>query len=569
MNLKQKLSETALAIVPVVIIIIALHVTIAPISVTTLVSFIAGAVVVIFGLGIFLAGVDLAIVPSGSLIGAALTRTRNLPAILLSVFAAGFIITLAEPNLKVQGGLVESVTGVIGSMSLVIAVSAGLALFLALGMGRILLQIPYKLIIVLSYGTVLLLASRVSPMFVAIAFDSSGAATGPLTVPFFIALGLGVSSVRGGKKADDDSFGTTGIAAIGAIFAVTVLAFALSGGAESSGASSSTATAEVASKTAVVSQADALDATPDTLDATPDALDATPDGAQDGAAGSADSGPEQSTSPFREAFSALLAALPQQAKNVTIALAPLAVLIALFQKVLLRMPPAQIRRIVAGLLYTWIGLVLFFTGANTGFIPAGTEIGVVLGEPSRQWILVPLGCVLGALIVCAEPAMWVLTAQVEEVSAGNIRKPVLLAAVAIGVACGVGLSMWRVIEGFSVWYLFAPAFLLAMALTFVTPKLFVSIAFDSGSVATGPVSSTLILPVTLGAALSSGGNPATDGFGLIAMIAVTPPISIQILGIIFHAKERKAQRRREAATKQAAQAAIHTDGTHPAEGGSK
>ncbi len=555
MNLKQKLSETALAIVPVVIIIIALHVTIAPISVTTLVSFIAGAVVVIFGLGIFLAGVDLAIVPSGSLIGAALTRTRNLPAILLSVFAAGFIITLAEPNLKVQGGLVESVTGVIGSMSLVIAVSAGLALFLALGMGRILLQIPYKLIIVLSYGTVLLLASRVSPMFVAIAFDSSGAATGPLTVPFFIALGLGVSSVRGGKKADDDSFGTTGIAAIGAIFAVTVLAFALSGGAESSGASSSTATAEVASKTAVVSQADALDA--------------TPDGAQDGAAGSADSGPEHSTSPFREAFSALLAALPQQAKNVTIALAPLAVLIALFQKVLLRMPPAQIRRIVAGLLYTWIGLVLFFTGANTGFIPAGTEIGVVLGEPSRQWILVPLGCVLGALIVCAEPAMWVLTAQVEEVSAGNIRKPVLLAAVAIGVACGVGLSMWRVIEGFSVWYLFAPAFLLAMALTFVTPKLFVSIAFDSGSVATGPVSSTLILPVTLGAALSSGGNPATDGFGLIAMIAVTPPISIQILGIGFHAKERKAQRRREAATKQAAQAAIHTDGTHQAEGGSK
>lgn len=562
MNLKQKLSETALAIVPVVIIIIALHVTIAPISVTTLVSFIAGAVVVIFGLGIFLAGVDLAIVPSGSLIGAALTRTRNLPAILLSVFAAGFIITLAEPNLKVQGDLVESVTGVIGSMSLVIAVSAGLALFLALGMGRILLQIPYKLIIVLSYGTVLLLASRVSPMFVAIAFDSSGAATGPLTVPFFIALGLGVSSVRGGKKADDDSFGTTGIAAIGAIFAVTVLAFALSGGAESSGASSSTATAEVASKTAVVSQADALDATPDTLDA-------TPDGAQDGAAGSADSGPEQSTSPFREAFSALIATLPRQAKNVTIALAPLAVLIALFQKVLLRMPPAQIRRIVAGLLYTWIGLVLFFTGANTGFIPAGTEIGMVLGEPSRQWILVPLGCVLGALIVCAEPAMWVLTAQVEEVSAGNIRKPVLLAAVAIGVACGVGLSMWRVIEGFSVWYLFAPAFLLAMALTFVTPKLFVSIAFDSGSVATGPVSSTLILPVTLGAALSSGGNPATDGFGLIAMIAVTPPISIQILGIIFHAKERKAQRRREAATKQAAQAAIHTDGTHPAEGGSK
>lgn len=527
MNLRQKLSETALAIGPVVAIVIALHATVAPISASTVASFVAGALLVVAGLGVFLAGVDLAIVPSGSLIGAALTRTRNLPAILLSVFAAGFIITLAEPNLKVQGDLVESVTGVLGSMTLVLAVSAGIALFLALGMSRILLQIPYKLIIVLAYGAALLLASRASPMFVAIAFDSSGAATGPLTVPFFIALGLGVSSVRGGRNADDDSFGTTGIAAIGPILAMTVLAFVLFSGSNQ------------AVDSAVLSGTDA----PQQASAAAPAVagEASPARAQ-----------VDALSALGSAVSALGAELPLQAKNVTLALAPLAALVAVFQKRLLRMPPAQMRRIVAGLVYTWIGLVLFFTGANTGFIPAGTELGAALGSPANQWILIPLGCLLGALIVCAEPAMWVLTAQVEEVSAGNIRKAVLLTTVAIGVAVGVGLSMWRVLEGFSVWYLIAPAFLLAMALTFAAPKLFVSIAFDSGSVATGPVSSTLILPLTLGASLASGGNPAVDGFGLIAMIAVTPPISIQLLGILFHAKELKARSRAKAIEAKAA-----------------
>ncbi len=502
MNFKRKLFETSLAIVPVAIIIIVLNITVAPVPLSTALSFGLGSVFVILGLSIFLAGVDLAIVPSGSLIGAALTRTRNLPALLGVALVSGFIITLAEPNINVQGDLVEAVTQIITSRALVVSVSLGVGIFLALGMGRIILQIPYKLIVVLAYALALFLASRVAPMFVAIAFDSSGASTGPLTVPFFIALGLGVSSVRGGKKADDDSFGTTGIAAIGAILAITTLAFILSRG----------------------SNADATLA----ADYIPEAFATLPT--------------LENSAPFftllRGACSTLFRSFPFEAVSVSFSLGPLAILVIIFQLVLLHMPPAQMRRIVIGLIYAWIGLVLFFAGANTGFIPAGTALGQALGGPDKQWILIPLGCILGALIVTAEPAMWVLTTQVEEVSAGNIRKPVLLTTVAIGVATGVGLTMWRVIAGFNVWFLIAPTFLLAMALTFVTPKLFVSIAFDSGSVATGPISSTLILPLTLGAALASGGNPATDGFGLIAMIAVFPPISIQILGILFHAKER-------------------------------
>ncbi len=498
MNITQKLKETALAIGPVILIVIVLHLTASPLPLSVAVSFAIGAVLVIAGLGVFLAGVDLAIVPSGSLIGASLTRTRNLPVILTVVMVSGFIITLAEPNLKVQGELVQSVTYIIRSKSLILAVSLALGVFLALGMARILLQIPYKLIIVCAYGVVLLLAIKIPPMFAAIAFDSSGAATGPLTVPFFMALGLGVSSVRGGKNSDDDSFGTTGIAAIGAILAVAVLGFILPGD--------------------------------------PSAL-SSPSGLSGAVSSSA------SVSFMAESLKSLVRELAVQVKNVSLALVPLVVLILGFQKFLLRMPPVQLRRIISGLVYAWIGLILFFTGANTGFIPTGTALGIALGEPELQWLLIPLGCVLGALIVCAEPAMWVLTRQVEEVTAGNIKKPVILVTVAVGVAAGVGLSMWRVIDGFSVWYLLAPAFLLAMALTFITPKLFASIAFDSGSVATGPVSSTLILPITLGAALSSGGNPAVDGFGLIAMIAVTPPISMQILGIMFHVKELKAHRR--------------------------
>lgn len=493
-----------MAIGPVMLIIIILHLTVAPMPLATLLAFIVGAFFVIFGLSVFLSGVDLAIVPSGSLIGASLTRTRNLPAILISVLVSGFIITLAEPNLNVQGDLVQAVTGIIPSKILVMAVALGTGLFLMIGMGRVLLQIPYKIIILISYAAALLLASKVTPMFVAIAFDSSGASTGPLTVPFFMALGLGLASVRGGKSSNDDSFGTTGIAAIGPILAVAVLAFIVS--ANNTGLPASEVNEAISNSETIVLTT-------------------------------------ETQSIATKIFGDLWNEFIQQTKSVSMALSPLVGLIILFQFFLLKIPKRQMRRIIAGLIYAWIGLVLFFTGANTGFIPTGTALGEILGSPSLQFILIPLGCVLGALIVTAEPAMWVLTTQVEEVSSGNIRKPVLLTTVALGVAIGVGLAMWRVVAGFNVWYLIAPTFILAVTLTFFTPKLFATIAFDSGSVATGPVSSTLILPLTLGAALASGGNPATDGFGLIAMIAVMPPISIQILGFLYHIKEKKVFRK--------------------------
>ncbi|HNZ28078.1 MAG TPA: DUF1538 domain-containing protein [Spirochaetota bacterium] len=494
MDIIKKLKETALAIIPVDIVVAILHFTIAPLPLTTLIEFFIGSVFVILGLGIFLAGVDIGIVPAGSMLGASLTRTKNLPLIIVVIAITGFVITVAEPNLKVQGDLVESVTGNIKSGALILTVSAGLGLFLAIAMSRILIQIPFKLIIIIGYSLALVLSTFIDPVYVAIAFDSSGASTGPLTVPFFIALGIGVAGVRGDKGAEDDSFGTTGIAAIGPILGMVVYGFILA----KSGANTS-----VPSEVAMVASDD------------------------------------------QNSGLKYFSTITQTIKDVTISLSPVLVLIIAFQLFLLKLPPAQIRRVLTGIVYSWLGLILFFIGANTGFIPAGKAIGGEIGALSYSWILIPIGCILGSIVVCSEPAMWVLTEQVEEVSAGNIRKPVLLTSVALGVSIGVGASMWRVLSGFSVWYLIAPSFIIAMILSLVTPKLFSAIAFDSGSVATGPVSAAFILPITLGAAQTSGGNPALDAFGLIAMIAVAPPISIQILGIMFRRKELSIEKKRK------------------------
>jgi len=490
MNFILKLKETLFAVLPITIIVYILAFTVAPLEPGMLVNFTAGSLLVILGLSVFLTGADIGFMPAGSFLGAALTRTRKLPLILGAGFVVGFLITIAEPDLLILGRQAETVTGTIPASAMVIAVAFGIAAFLALALARTVLQIPFRLVVILGYLIVFALASRVAPVFVAIAFDSGGATTGPMTVPFIISLGVGVAAVRGDKAAIDDSFGFTGIASIGPILAVTVLGFMLTGPGHDPGA----------------------------------------------IAGVSD--PEGGVSPVRISLLAQYAReLPLILRNVAVALAPLVASLILFQIFLLKLPPKQVQRLMVGFIYTYIGLVLFFLGTDTAFIPTGKALGEALGALSFNRILIPIGCLLGAVVVCAEPAIWVLTEQVEEVSGGNIRKPVLLTALALGVAVSVGLSMWRVLDGFSVWYLLIPFYALALALTFVTPKLFTAIAFDSGGVASGPMSSTFILSLTLGASQAAGGNPATDAFGLIAMVAVTPLVSIQILGWLFTRRE--------------------------------
>ena len=484
MNFLKKLKETCIAVLPISAVVILLALTITPLGGALLVKFLFGTVWIILGLTIFLTGCDIGIMPAGAFLGAALTVRRNLPLLLASGLLIGVLITIAEPSLLILGQQAEKTTGNVSAMTLVYWVSAGVGLILVLGLARTVFQIPFRLIIIAGYAVVFLFASRISPVFVALAFDSGGATTGQMTVPFIIALGVGISSVRSDRSAEDDSFGLIGIASIGPILAVVLL-----------GLVSGTAGAE------------------------PPVGEGVPLVAAN----------EQTRSLLAE-YAALA---PEILKTVALALTPLAVILGLYQIFLLRLPPRQLTRISIGFGYTCIGLIIFLLGTNSAFIPVGKEVGFLLGQLDYNRILIPLGFVLGALVVCAEPAIWVLTESVEEVSGGNIRRPVLLTALALGVAASVGLSMWRVLDGFSIWYILAPWYAAAIALSFACPRLFTAIAFDSGGVASGPLSSTFVLALLIGASEAVGGNPGTDAFGLIAMIAVTPIVTIQILGWLY------------------------------------
>ncbi len=493
MNFLHKLKETCIAVLPISILVFILAFTIAPLEGQLLVKFAFGSLLIILGLTLFLTGAEIGIIPAGSFLGAALTRTRKLPLILGAGFLVGLFITIAEPDLLILGKQAEAITGLIKARTLVIAVAVGIGLFVMTALARAVFQVSFRVVVILGYLAVFALAAQVDPVFVAIAFDSGGATTGPMTVPFIIALGVGVAAVRSDRSALEDSFGFTGIASIGPILAVSALGFALT-------ANGSSTDARAVQEAAAAIQV-----------------------------------------PAESGILKLYAhELPLILKSVAFSLAPIIALLAGFQLFLLRLPPRQVQRIITGFGYAFVGLVLFFLGTDTAFIPVGKALGEELGALSWNSILIPIGCLLGAVVVCAEPAIWVLTEQVEEASGGNIRRPVLLGALAIGVAFSVGLSMWRVLAGFSIWYLLLPCYALALLLTLVSPKLFTAIAFDSGGVASGPMSSTFILSLTLGASAASGGNPAADAFGLIAMIAVTPLISIQILGSLFARREENA-----------------------------
>ena len=388
----KKLKETCIAVLPISAVVILLALTITPLEGALLVKFLFGTVWIILGLTIFLTGCDIGIIPAGSFLGAALTARRNLPLLLASGLLIGVLITIAEPSLLILGQQAEKTTGNVSAMTLVYWVSAGVGLFLVLGLARTVFQIPFRLIIIAGYAVVFLLAARISPVFVALAFDSGGATTGQMTVPFIIALGVGISSVRSDRSAEDDSFGLVGIASIGPILAVVLL-----------GLVSGTAGAE------------------------PPVGEGVPLVAAN----------EQTRSLLAE-YAALA---PEILKTVALALTPLAVILGLYQVFLLRLPPRQLTRISIGFGYTCIGLIIFLLGTNSAFIPVGKEVGYLLGQLDYNRILIPLGFVLGALVVCAEPAIWVLTESVEEVSGGNIRRPVPLTALALGVAASVGLSM--------------------------------------------------------------------------------------------------------------------------------
>lgn len=479
MNFIAKFRETAYSVIPIMLIVIALSATVAPVEGALMARFLVGGTLIILGLGLFLIGTEIGILPVGHRVGAQLVQKRNLPLMLVVGVIAGFLITVAEPDVQVLAAQVAQVDPSVPGAVLLLMIAAGVGFFVALGLGRIVLQVKYRWLLVGFYLLVFALAGITDQRFVGVGFDAGGATTGPMTVPFIMALGVGVAAVGKHGDSGQDSFGLVGLASIGPILAVIVMGITHRG--------------------------------------------AAPDGAAVVESHIANPG-------IAGAFVSLIPAL---AWKVAQAFGPLVLMLIVFQATLLKLPRFSVVKMVKGLVYAYLGLVVFFMGVDGGFLPVGAEIGALIGARGDNFILVPIGVVLGAVVVLAEPAVWVVNSQVEEVSGGHIKKGVMLAALSVGVAIAVGIAMLRVVTGIGIWWFLVPGYAIALALTFFCPPLFTAIAFDSGGVASGPMSSTFILSFTLGASTASGGNPMIDGFGVIAMIAMMPLIAIQVLGLIY------------------------------------
>jgi len=365
-------------------------------------------------------------------------------------------------------------------------VALGVGIFLVIALLRILFRVPLNGMLIVSYLLVFILAAFVPEDFLAIAFDSGGVTTGPMTVPFIMALGLGVASIRSDESASQDSFGLIALCSVGPILAVLLLALFY----PASGAYVPAAVPEVENS--------------------------------------------------RELWKLFQVGFPEYIHEVAVCLAPIVAFFVLFQIISLRLKRKKVLKIMAGLLYTDLGLVLFLTGVNVGFLPAGTYLGKQIASLPYNWILVPIGMLMGWFIVQAEPAVHVLNHQVEEITSGAIPGKAMSTSLSIGVAVSIGLAMIRVLTGISIFVFLIPGYLTAIVLSFFVPKIFTAIAFDSGGVASGPMTATFLLPFTMGACEALGGNIVTDAFGLVAMVAMTPLITIQLLGVAYQLKLRKA-----------------------------
>ena len=483
-KLREKLLEALQAVLPIVAIVLVLCFSIAPVSPSILLCFLLGAAMIIVGIMFFTLGAEMSMSPMGERVGAMLTKSRSMPLIIGVGFLLGFLITISEPDLQVLANQVPSIP----NRTLILSVAAGVGLFLVFAFLRMLIGISLPKLLVLFYGMIFLLAAFVPKEFLAVAFDSGGVTTGPITVPFIMALGVGVAAIRSDRHAADDSFGLVALCSIGPILAVLILGIAFQ-------ASDSTYVPPIL----------------------PNVSDSV------------------------ELWQLFHEGLPTYIKEIATSLLPIIAMFGVFQLAALKLDQRTLGRIGVGLAYTYIGLVLFLAGANIGFMPAGNYLGQVLAGQSFRWLLVPIGMLIGYFIVKAEPAVYVLNKQVEEVTDGAISASTMGAALSAGVSLSVGLAMVRVLTGISILWFLIPGYAFAIGISFVVPKLYTAIAFDAGGVASGPMTATFLLPLAQGACVAVGGNIVTDAFGVVAMVAMTPLITVQLMGLMAQLKQRRAR----------------------------
>lgn len=479
--LKEKVSESVVSVLPITAIVLLLSISIAPLSPAALILFLFGALLLVLGMGLFTMGVDMSMIPMGEGIGAQMSKAKRILIPLLACFVLGFLVTMAEPDLQVLAEQVPAIPNLV----LLLTVSAGVGIFLVVAELRMLLKIPLSYTLLFFYSIIFILMIFTPDIFIPVSFDAGGVTTGPITVPFIMALGIGMASVRSDKNSSSDSFGLIALCSLGPILSVLLLG--------------------------VFYQPDDAVYVPVQL---------------------------TELSSTRVAAAEFARALPVYMREVAVALIPIACLFFLFQLIFRRFHRHQIGRILLGMVYTYLGLVLFLTGVNVGFMPAGEYIGSSLASGSHKWILVPIGIVIGYFIVRAEPAVQVLTRQVEEVSNRSISQNSIQKSLSVGVAVSVGIAMLRIVTGISILWFLIPGYAISLVLTFFVPQIYTGIAFDSGGVASGPMTATFLLPLAMGACEAVGGNILTDAFGIVAMVAMTPLLTIQVLGLVGKLRSR-------------------------------
>ena len=483
-KLKEKLAESLRAVLPIICIVMVLCFSVAPISPSILLCFLMGAALIVVGTMFFTLGAEISMSPMGEQVGSAMTRSKKVWVMAGLGFVLGFIITISEPDLQVLAQQVPAVPNNV----LIFAVAGGVGLFLVVALLRMLLGVPLPHLLVGCYILVFGLTLFVPQSFLAVAFDSGGVTTGPMTVPFIMALGVGVASIRSDEKAKADSFGLVALCSIGPILAVLLLGFLY----------------------------------PETTTATSETV----------------------VNSFETTLTVgygYLEELPLMMGEVAVALLPICVFFLLFQVFSLRLRKLPLLRILIGVAYTYVGLVLFLTGVNVGFSSLGYVLGGVMVERGLGLLLIPLATLMGWFIINAEPAVHVLNKQVEELSAGAISSRAMGMSLSIAVAAAMGLAMVRVLTGISILWFVLPGYIIALGLSFFVPSTFTAIAFDSGGVASGPLTATFMLPFAMGATTALGGNIMTDAFGLVALVAMMPLITVQVMGAIYVIKTRRVK----------------------------
>ena len=484
-KLKEKIFESLASVLPLTAIVLLLSITLMPLASGALVLFLFGAFLLIAGMGFFTLGADMSMMPMGEGIGVEMSRAKNVGGPLAVCFVLGMLITIAEPDLQVLAEQVPAIPNRI----LILAVAAGVGIFLMVSQLRILLHIPLAKLLVVLYIFVFGLAFLAPADFVPVSFDSGGVTTGPVTVPFIMALGIGMATLRSDKNSREDSFGLIALCSVGPILAVLLPGVFYK---------------------------------PDNALYSPTVV------------------PVVETT--KDAACLFAHAIPEYLHEVAVALVPIVLVFVAFQAWFRRYKKHQLGKIAVGFVFSYLGLSLFLCGVNVGFMPVGQMIGAGISESAHPGFLIPIGMVIGYFIVAAEPAVHVLTKQVEEISNGLVTQKMMQSALSIGVCVSVGIAMLRILTGISILWFLIPGYGAALVLTFFVPHIFTGIAFDSGGVASGPMTATFLLPFAMGACEALGGNIMTDAFGIVAMVAMTPLITIQGMGLLTQMKEKAKQR---------------------------